>query len=142
MSKNTAGGSASAPLPEEAPFIFEWTAREATALQAALRMTNEGYAEHLGVATRTVAGWRARQEVVPRRDVQEILDAAYQLAARDLHVVRRFLYALKHGPGSTPCEERGRREATPPIVMAAEMELMKARIAELTAQLELKEQQS
>jgi hypothetical protein len=142
MTEKSAGRTASAPLPEEAPFIFEWTAREATALQAALRMTNEGYAEHLGVATRSVASWRARPSMVPRRDLQEILDAAYALAVRDLHVVRRFLYALEHGHGSVPAPERGRREATPPIVMAAEMELMRARIAELTAELAAKEQQS
>ncbi|MEV8548223.1 hypothetical protein AB0L04_00005 [Streptomyces glaucescens] len=122
----------------EAPFIFEWTGREATALQAALRMTNEGYAEHLGVATRTVAGWRARPAVVPRRDVQEILDTAYRLAVRDVHVVHRFLYALKNGPGAPPRERPG---VTSPVVMAAEMELMKARIAELTAELD-KEKQS
>lgn len=140
MSKNTAGRTASAPLPAEAPFIFEWTGREAVALQAALRMTNEGYAEHLGIATRTVASWRAQPTTVPRRALQEILDAAYALAVRDLHVVRRFLYALQNGPGAPPAE-KGRREATPPIVMAAEMELMKARIAELTAELE-KEKQS
>lgn len=122
----------------EAPFIFEWTGREAAALQAALRLTNEGFAERLGIATRTVASWRAKPTMVPRRDLQEILDCAYRLAVQDLHVVHRFLYALKNGPGAPPRERRG---VTSPVVMAAEMELMKARIAELTAELE-KEKQS
>lgn len=31
--------------------------RSACALQSALRLTNESFAEHLGVAVRTVAAW-------------------------------------------------------------------------------------
>jgi hypothetical protein len=98
-------------------------------------MTNEGYAEHLGIATRTVATWRAKPDIVPRNDLQQILDRAYQLAVRDLHVVRRFLHALEHGIGSVGIPNR-ERKVTSPVVMAAEMELMRARIAELTDELE------
>jgi 8-oxo-dGTP diphosphatase len=32
-----------------------WTGRTACALQAALRLSNESFAEHLGIAVRTVA---------------------------------------------------------------------------------------
>ena len=35
--------------------IASWTGRHADALRQALRMTNESFAEHLGVAVRTVA---------------------------------------------------------------------------------------
>src|SRR5215470_6673318 len=39
-------------------------------------MTNESFAEHLGIAVRTVAYWRERPEVIPRPAMQEILDTA------------------------------------------------------------------
>ena len=38
--------------------VATWTGSSADALRQALRMTNESYAEHLGVAVRTVAYWR------------------------------------------------------------------------------------
>ncbi len=41
-----------------------------------MRMTNETFAEHLGVAVRTVAYWRARPDVEPRTSMQQILDVA------------------------------------------------------------------
>lgn len=56
--------------------VASWTGARADALREALRMSNEGFAAHLGVAVRTVANWRARPEVVPRPAAQEILDAA------------------------------------------------------------------
>ncbi len=56
--------------------VASWTGAKADALREALRMSNEGFAAHLGVAVRTVANWRARPEIVPRPAVQEILDAA------------------------------------------------------------------
>jgi len=39
------------------------TGRAACALQAALRMSNEAFAEHLGIAVRTVAAWQAGDRV-------------------------------------------------------------------------------
>ncbi|MDK1473648.1 NUDIX hydrolase [Streptomyces sp. 549] len=68
--------------------IGTWTGRTATALQAALRMTNEQYAEHLDIAVRTVAGWHADPTIVPRMDSQQLLDTAYGRA--DPTVLRRF----------------------------------------------------
>jgi hypothetical protein len=56
--------------------VTTWTGSRADALRRALRMTNEAFAEHLGVAGRTVAYWRERADVVPRPAMQEILDAA------------------------------------------------------------------
>jgi hypothetical protein len=53
-----------------------WTGRHADALRQALRMTNETFAAHLGVAVRTVANWRARPDIVPLPAMQEILDVA------------------------------------------------------------------
>jgi hypothetical protein len=43
-------------------------------------MTNESYAEYLGVAVRTVAYWRKRPEIIPQQVNQEILDTALERA--------------------------------------------------------------
>jgi hypothetical protein len=60
--------------------IETWTAGYADALRRALRMTNESYAEYLGVAVRTVAYWRNRPEIIPQQTNQEILDTALERA--------------------------------------------------------------
>lgn len=56
--------------------VASWTGERADALRRALRMTNESFAEYLGVAVRTVAYWRDRADIVPRPAMQEILDTA------------------------------------------------------------------
>ena len=61
--------------------VRTWTGREADALRQALRMTNEAFASHLGVAVRTVADWRKRPDMIPRPAMQETLDAALERAA-------------------------------------------------------------
>ena len=60
--------------------IGTWTGREADGLRQALRMTNEAFAEYLGVAVRTVADWRQRPDIVPRPAMQEVLDTALDRA--------------------------------------------------------------
>ena len=60
--------------------VATWTGSSADALRQALRMTNESYAEHLGVAVRTVAYWRKKSETVPQTAIQETLDAALERA--------------------------------------------------------------
>lgn len=109
----------------ETPFVAIWTGREADALRAALRLTNEGYAERLGIAVRTVACWRTRPDVVPRQDTQGLLDTLFEQYERDIRVMRRFAAAM----------QPERRETNSPIVMVAEMALMQARIQELEARL-------
>jgi tetratricopeptide (TPR) repeat protein len=61
--------------------VSSWTGARADALRRALRMTNEAFAEHLGVVVRTVAYWRARPGSVPKPDVQEALDTVLAQAA-------------------------------------------------------------
>jgi DNA-binding transcriptional regulator YiaG len=56
--------------------VQNWTGRHADSLRQAMRMTNESFAEHLGVAVRTVAYWRHRPDLVPSPAMQEILDTA------------------------------------------------------------------
>jgi transcriptional regulator with XRE-family HTH domain len=60
--------------------ITSWTGGQADALRQALRMTNESFAEYLGVAARTVAYWRKNPEITPTLKMQEILDAALDRA--------------------------------------------------------------
>ena len=56
--------------------VTGWTGRAACALQAALRMSNETFAEHLGIAVRTVAAWHQKPGLQPRPEMQQVLDAA------------------------------------------------------------------
>ncbi|MBZ3906767.1 helix-turn-helix domain-containing protein [Streptomyces griseiscabiei] len=69
--------------------VKQWTGREASALRAALRMSMRAFAEHLGVALRTVAKWESLgAETHPRPDTQAILDTA--LARADAAEQARF----------------------------------------------------
>jgi len=69
--------------------VQQWSGREASALRAALRMSTRAFAEHLGVALRTVAKWESLgTETRPRPDTQAILDTA--LARADTAAHARF----------------------------------------------------
>jgi len=74
--------------------ITSWTGGHADALRQSLRMTNESYAEYLGVAPRTVANWRKNPEMVPQPEKQALLDTALDRApdrvkAQFAHLVSR-----------------------------------------------------
>jgi hypothetical protein len=56
--------------------VTGWTGRAACALQAALRMSNEAFAAHLGIGVRTVAAWHQKPGLRPRPEMQQILDEA------------------------------------------------------------------
>jgi 8-oxo-dGTP pyrophosphatase MutT (NUDIX family) len=43
-------------------------------------MTNEAFADHLGIAVRTVSRWQAAPDVVPRTEMQQLLDTTYERA--------------------------------------------------------------
>ena len=61
--------------------VTVWSGRETLALRTALRMTIEAFAEHLGVAVRTVAKWEAQgPKIVPTPGIQDVLDAALERA--------------------------------------------------------------
>jgi transcriptional regulator with XRE-family HTH domain len=109
---------------EGAPFIFEWHGSEANALRMALRMTQDQIAEQLGCAQRTVARWGERPASRLSNVLQDALDTLYGRLTE--MQVRRFLHALQT---TKP------REVSSPVVMAAEMTLMQARINELEARL-------
>ncbi|MEU3600494.1 NUDIX domain-containing protein [Streptomyces sp. NPDC006798] len=57
-----------------------WSGRYACLLQAALRLTNEQFAAQLGIGVRTVASWHADPGVVPRREMQQLLDTVHERA--------------------------------------------------------------
>ncbi|MFD7705642.1 NUDIX hydrolase [Streptomyces sp. NPDC059786] len=80
--------------------VDRWTGQRACTLQAALRMTNEGFAGHLGVAVRTVASWHAEPSIVPRSEMQAALDTAYERAGE---AVRRRFGALSR-PAPSPVQ--------------------------------------
>jgi hypothetical protein len=73
--------------------VASWTGSRADALRQALRMTNETFAAHLGVAVRTVAYWRALPDVIPRAGMQEILDKALAQATEPVRAQFRLLNA-------------------------------------------------
>lgn len=58
--------------------VNAWTGRTACALQAALRLTNEAFAAHLGVAVRTVATWHQKPDLIPKAEMQQLLDTALE----------------------------------------------------------------
>ncbi|MGW0070567.1 NUDIX hydrolase [Streptosporangium sandarakinum] len=76
--------------------VDRWTGRRAAALQAALRMTHEEFAGHLGVARRTVASWHARPDVVLRPELQRALDTAHERAPAGARA--RFSHQLNAAP--------------------------------------------
>jgi hypothetical protein len=66
--------------PARMQVIATWTGGHADLLRQSLRMTNESFAEYLGVAVRTVANWRKQPEIIPKPAIQETLDAALERA--------------------------------------------------------------
>ncbi|WP_020499144.1 hypothetical protein [Sciscionella marina] len=81
--------------------VWQWTGRTADQLRAALRLTNEAFAEHLGVSARSVADWRRKPDMVPMNVAQQVLDTALEQAPEDVR--RQFHEAT--GTGSSPTIE-------------------------------------
>ena len=79
--------------PARHTVIDQWTGRHATALQAALRMSQDEMAALIGVAKRTIAAWSVRPDIVIRPELQRALDTAYQRA--DEPAKLRFARQLK-----------------------------------------------
>jgi hypothetical protein len=77
--------------------VTGWTGKSASTLQAALRMSNESFAAHLGIGVRTVAGWHQHPRRRPRPEMQQLLDTA--LAQADKAAKDRF--AVLSGTAAT-----------------------------------------
>lgn len=56
-------------------------------------MTNEAFAERLGISARTITRWHASPEMIHRTEVQQILDLAYERAGEA--VQRRFSLSIR-----------------------------------------------
>lgn len=73
--------------------VDQWTGRLACALQAALRMTYEEFAEVIRVGRRTVASWHAdKADHTLSANAQRALDAAYEEASDAVRA--RFMHQL------------------------------------------------
>lgn len=80
--------------------VDQWTGKHACALQAALRMTHEEFAEALGVGRRTVADWHAKPDTPLRAHLQRRLDREYERAPESAQV--RFAHNLGQADTETP----------------------------------------
>ena len=60
--------------------VLEWSGKLACDLQRALRMSNDSFAEHLGVAPRTVWMWHQMPSRVPNSEIQQALDTTLERA--------------------------------------------------------------
>ncbi|MGX1220366.1 NUDIX hydrolase [Streptomyces ambofaciens] len=78
--------------------VDQWNGQRACTLQAALRMTNEAFAGHLGVAVRTVASWHAEPQIVPRSEIQAALDTTFERAGESVRL--RFNVLSRPAPTS------------------------------------------
>ncbi|MDQ2814222.1 MAG: hypothetical protein M3Z75_20730 [Actinomycetota bacterium] len=88
--------------------VTGWTAREACALQAALRMSNVTFAGRLGIGLSTVKDWHEKPGMRPRPETQRILDTA--LAQAPAAERERFA-ALIGQPAQTGSARPGEDEA-------------------------------
>lgn len=82
-----------------------WSGRYACILQSALRLTNEQFATQLGIAVRTVAAWHADPAVVPRKEMQQLLDSAHEQAPSAARQRFSLLVANENRP-ATPSPMR------------------------------------
>jgi 8-oxo-dGTP diphosphatase len=100
-----------------------WTGRTACLLQAALRMSNDAYARHLGIGLRTVASWHKLPDRTPNTEMQQILSSALEkapAAARE-----RFAAALRQPSRGPSAKTYG----VDPIAADAPAHMLKVAIA-------------
>lgn len=98
-----------------------WTAEIACALQSALRMSQEAFAQHLGIAPRTVAMWHAKGTTRPKPELQQLLDSALFRATPEVQA--RFAQLTSPAQPATVAQESAspaaHRLATDPDVAFA-----------------------
>ena len=77
-------------------------------------MTNEAFAERLGISARTITRWHASPEMVHRTEVQQILDLAYEGAGEA--VQRRFGLLIRPPVGRDPAQVQSLRVAIAVVI--------------------------
>jgi hypothetical protein len=85
--------------------VSTWDGRKAHALRIALRLTNEAFADHLGVASRAVAKWDAQPDLVPVMSTQQVLDVALGRAPDEAKTRFELLLAEAKSETQSPFEE-------------------------------------
>jgi 8-oxo-dGTP diphosphatase len=100
--------------------VSTWTGRSACALQEALRLTNEQFADRLGVAVRTVAGWHAQPDMVPRAEIQAALDTVHGRAGEQV----RQRFALLMRPAQPAGQAQALRVAIAVVMRGTEVLLV------------------
>ncbi|MEU6227533.1 NUDIX hydrolase [Streptomyces sp. NPDC047042] len=105
--------------------IESWSGRYACLLQSALRLGNEQFAAHLGIAVRTVAAWHSDASVVPRREMQRLLDTAYERAPAAARQRFALLLAKERASAdSTPLGAQALRVAIAVVVRDSDVLLV------------------
>jgi hypothetical protein len=118
--------------------VATWTGSSAHALQQALRMTNESYADLLGVAVRTVANWRKKPETIPHPEIQGALDTALERATD--RAKAQFAQLIGEAERSSRATDRVEPVAAPLSVVAGPdfgdsdyLQAIRSHIAEIVA---------
>jgi hypothetical protein len=104
--------------------VTGWTGRTACALQGALRLSNETFAERLGIGVRTVAAWHQKPSLRPRPEMQQVLDTALEQATPSIKA--RFAVLVGDSassgiapPDDGPAADAERRLSTDPNISSA-----------------------
>ncbi|APU15197.1 helix-turn-helix domain-containing protein [Actinoalloteichus fjordicus] len=91
--------------------VRQWSGKEARALRRALRLSVRSFADHLGVAVRTVTKWESLgAQTSPRPDTQAILDTALGQADSDAKLRFELLLREDGGPPVQAYYQSGPRE--------------------------------
>ncbi|MFI1589618.1 NUDIX hydrolase [Streptomyces halstedii] len=105
--------------------IERWSGRYACLLQSALRLGNEQFATHLGIAVRTVATWHSDAAVVPRREMQQLLDTAHERAPAAAQQRFTLLLARERAPAeSAPTGAQALRVAIAVVIRDSDVLLV------------------
>lgn len=91
--------------------VMEWTGREADALRTALRLTNEEFADTLGVSPRAVAKWRSGGDGSISLQVQRMFDTVLDRATPAQRERFEQLTGLASGVPDATDELRARLDA-------------------------------
>ncbi|MGW4214503.1 transcriptional regulator [Lentzea sp. NPDC004789] len=101
-----------------------WTGADACALQDALRLSQEGFADHLGVHWRTVGNWHKKPSSRPKSELQQALDTALERAPDEVKArfaeARTCISAAATAPVMTSvAADAEQRLAADPNIVAA-----------------------
>lgn len=99
--------------------VGTWNGQHASALQKAFRLTNEGFADRLGIAVRTVAKWNAQPHLEQTPDMQQILDTVLSQAPDDIKA--RFAQILNAGTAAPAATNGGPRPVDDVMRLVAEI---------------------